>query len=183
MKTIYITKQQMPPKKRKPSFQRAFKKRYKELKKEIEDYKRAGWTFSIVHRGKNQHLQYLIRQKKIEGKHITVHMHARDWKNLDRKLYLKAQQDIKGNCWGGYNLIPSELQTYFWIMDYTAKRRRIDPSPLMERYRKKLRMRYDSRTSTCYISPLLSRRMIKNILKAARKAILRASNIVMNRIE
>lgn len=183
MKTIYVTKQQqqMSPKKtRRSSFQRLFKRRYKELKKEIEDYKKAGWTFAIVHRGKKQ---YLIRQKRIEGKHITVSMRARDWKDLDRKLYFKAQQDVKGNCWGGYGLAPSELKTFLWIMDYTRKRRLIDPSPLMERYRKKLRMRYDSRTRTCYVSPSLSRRMRKNILKAARKAILRAANIVKHRIE
>jgi hypothetical protein len=106
-------------------------------------YKKAGWTFSILHRGK---LQYLIRQKKIEGKHITVSMRARDWDDLNRKLYFKAQQDVNEDCWGGYGLTPSELETFLWIRDYTRKRKRIDSSPLLERYRKKLCMRYDSKT-------------------------------------
>src|SRR6185437_9286701 len=153
MKTIYKTKliKETPiAKKRKHSFQRLFKRRYKELKKEVEDYKKAGWTFTIVHRGKNQ---YLLRQKRVAGKHVTVSMRAHNWEDLNRKLYFKAQQDVNEDCWGGYELTPSELETYLWIMDYTRKRRLIDPSPLLERYRKKLHMRYVSKTITCYISP------------------------------
>jgi hypothetical protein len=183
MKTIYETKlieETSIAKKRKPSFQRLFKRRYKELKKEVEDYKKAGWTFTIVHREKNQ---YLLRQKRIEGKHITVSMHVHDWKDLNTKLWYKAQQDVNEDCWAGYNLTPSELETLLWIRDYTAKRRRIDSSPLVERYRKKIGMTYNSKTGTCYISPLLPIRKRKNILKAARKAILRAANIVKYRIE
>jgi hypothetical protein len=99
LKTIYVTKQQqMPPKKRKSSFQRLFKRRYKELKKEIEDYKKAGWTFSIVHRGKKQ---YLVRQKRVAGKHITVSMSAHNWEDLNTKLWYKAQQDVNQDLLGG----------------------------------------------------------------------------------
>jgi hypothetical protein len=186
MKTIYETKliKETPiAKKRKPSFQRLFKRQYKELKEEIEDYKKVGWTFTIVHRGKNQHLQYLIRQKRVAGKHVTVSMRAHNWEDLNKKLWFKAQQDVNEDCWAGYELTPSELETLLWIRDYTMKRRQIDPSPLLEKYRKKLRMRYDSKTRTCYISPYLPIRKRKNILKAAHRAILRAANIVKHRIE
>jgi hypothetical protein len=44
--------------------------------------------------------------------------------------------------------------------------------------RKKLGMRYNRKTKTSFINPLLTIKRIKNILKAARKAILRASKIV-----
>jgi hypothetical protein len=110
-------------------------------------------------------------------------MRVHNWEDLNRKLYFKAQQDVNEDCWAGYELTPSELETLLWIMDYTRKRRRIDPSPLLEKYRSKLRMRYDSKTKTVPISPLLAIRKRKNILKAARKAIFRAANSGKYRIE
>jgi hypothetical protein len=183
MKTIYVTKliKEASTKKRKPSFLRLVKTRHKELKKQqVDNYKKRGWTFTIEHRGK---YQYLYRQKTIDGHHIHVSMRANSWKDLNKKLWYRAEQEIRGEYWGGYLLTPSELDTYIWIMDYTKKRRRIDPSPLLERYRKKLGMRYNRKTKTSFINPLLTIIKIKNILKAARKAILRASKIVIYRIE
>jgi hypothetical protein len=183
MKTIYVTKliKEASTKKRKPSFLRLVKTRHKELKKQqVDNYKKRGWTFTIEHRGK---YQYLYRQKTIDGHHIHVSMRANSWKDLNKKLWYRAEQEIRGEYWGGYLLTPSELDTYEWIIDYTKRRRRIDASPLLERYRKKLSMTCNSKTGTSTINRRLTTMQIKNILRAARKAILRASKIFMHRIE
>ena len=184
MKTIYETKlieeTSIAKKKRKTSLLRLIKKRHKELKKQIDNYKKRGWTFTLEHRGK---YQYLYRQKTINGHHIHVSMRASSWKDLNKKLWYRAQEEIRGVYWGGYLLTLAELDTYEWIIDYTKKRRRIDPSPLLERYRKKLGMKCNSKTGTSSINRRLTTIQVKNILRAARKAILRAAKIVMYRIE
>jgi hypothetical protein len=178
--TKLIKETPIAKKKRKTSLLRLVKKRHKELKKQQVDNYKLGWTFTIEHRGK---YQYLYRQKTIDGHHTHVSMRANSWKDLNRKLWYRAQQEIRGECWAGYSLTASELDTYIWIEDYTKKRRRIDASPLLERYRKKLGMRYNSKSKTSSINPRLTIIKIKNILKAARKAIFRASKIVIHRLE
>src|SRR5881396_4289379 len=99
-----------------------------------------GWTFTRKRRGSNY---YLYRQKIIDGEHKHVPVGAKDWKDLHNKLWDKAQQEVYGENWVGYGLTPSEKETYNWILEDVKSTRMSDRSPIVERYRKQLGMKYN----------------------------------------
>jgi hypothetical protein len=166
------------------AIQRAIKTRHKTLIHEmIDNYKKDGYTFGVERRKSKTgkiYNGYLYRQKRnIHGKdkeHISLK--AKDLHDYrDNVLLEQARMEVFRDLAGGWaneGLTPAEKKTFDVISnEYLRHRRQNDRNPVIEKYIKQLGLKVKNRKHGITAIKRLTIQEKKNILKAAKKAIMK----------
>jgi hypothetical protein len=94
-----------------------------------------------------------------------------NWEDLNNRLLNRARREVLGNEWACIGLTRSEMETFHFISGQVATYRNQRVRDLLvEKYRKKLDMKYNRTLGITAISSELTVQDKKHILKAARKA-------------
>jgi hypothetical protein len=167
---------------------RAINTRHKTLIHEmIDNYKKDGHTFGIERRKSKTgkiYNGYLYRQKRISKGETKEHicLKAKDLDDYrDNVLFKQAKMEVyrdKIGGWAGEGLSPSEMRTFNIIRDECLKyRRHQDRNPVIRKYVKQLGLKVKNRKYHIIgINARLTIKEKKNILRAAKKALIKQDN-------
>jgi hypothetical protein len=154
----------------------------------IDDYKADGYTFGVERRKSKTgkiYSGYLYRQKRNVNSNTKEHISLKA-KNLDdyrdnvllKQARLEVLRDKLGG-WADEGLTPSETKTFQTLSEECQRYRKLDDrNPVMERYIKQLGLKVKNRRhGIIAITKDITVQKEKNIIKAARKALVKQDNV------
>lgn len=164
------------------AIERAIKTRHKTLIHEmIDNYKADGYTFGVERRKSKtgKIYSYLYRQKRnVNGKtkeHVSLR--AKDIDDYRNNVLLKqAEKEVRDDKMGGdadEGLTPSEIKTFKTISKEFWYHKQTERNPIMQRYIKQLGLRVVNRRHRTFKIRKMTVQKEKNILKAAKKALIK----------
>lgn len=136
----------------------------------VDNYKKAGWSFSSQKVGRDRKYSGLYRQKRIgnNSEHVNVYV-AQNWQDLDHKIHNEAQAKGWSTGWAGKDLTKKELEILHYIADHVRTYSYKERLQHIDKYRKRLGIRYSKKFNIYYINGKLSIPDRKRILQSARK--------------